>query len=59
MHGTRIVTSGTSAVRVSGRAVARIGDSTSCGAVIVTGSSSTFGCAGVARRGRYDQRNSW
>lgn len=46
-------------VTMSGRQVARIGDSTSCGAIIVTGSSSTFGGSGVARtaQGRRKQAN--
>ncbi len=51
MHGIGTVTGGTGGVTVNGRAVARIGDGTSCGAVIVTGSSSTFGGRGVARKG--------
>ncbi|REE17373.1 MULTISPECIES: PAAR domain-containing protein [unclassified Paraburkholderia] len=51
MHGFGTVISGASSVTVNGRAVARIGDQTSCGAVIVTGSASTFGGAGVARKG--------
>ena len=50
-HGMCTVTSGTSGVTVNGRQVARIGDSTSCGAIIVTGSSPTFGGSGVARKG--------
>jgi uncharacterized Zn-binding protein involved in type VI secretion len=51
MHGIGTVTSGRSSVTVNGRAVARIGNLTSCGAVIVTGSSCTFGGEGVARKG--------
>lgn len=51
MHGIGTVTSGTSSVTVNGRAVACIGDLTSCGAVIVSGSSTTFGGSSVAREG--------
>jgi uncharacterized Zn-binding protein involved in type VI secretion len=51
MHGMGAVTGGTNGVTVNGRAVARIGDPTSCGAIIVTGSSSTFGGKGVACKG--------
>jgi len=51
LHGLGTITTGTTDVTVNGRAVARIGDRTSCGAVIVTGSSSAFGGAGVARMG--------
>ncbi|MFP3555102.1 PAAR domain-containing protein [Paraburkholderia sp. SIMBA_049] len=50
IHGPGIVTTGTSGVLVGGRAVARIGDKTSCGAVIVSGSSSEFDGSGVARK---------
>ncbi|WP_245254372.1 PAAR domain-containing protein [Paraburkholderia sp. LEh10] len=51
MHGVGTVTTGISGVTVNGRAVARIGDLTSCGATIVTGSTSAFEGAGVARKG--------
>ncbi|CAG9252150.1 MULTISPECIES: PAAR domain-containing protein [Paraburkholderia] len=51
IHGPGIVTTGTSGVLVGGRAVARVGDKTSCGAVIVSGSSSVFDGSGVARMG--------
>lgn len=50
-HGLGIVTSGTSGVTVNGREVACVGDTTSCGAVIVTGSSSSFDNRAVAREG--------
>nr|WP_250472845.1 PAAR domain-containing protein [Caballeronia sp. GAFFF1] len=45
------VITGTHGVLVNGRAVVTKGDVTSCGAVIVTGSVSEFGNAGVARVG--------
>lgn len=48
VHGEGTVTTGTGGVTVNGRAAARIGDITSCGAVIETGSSSTFGGRGIA-----------
>jgi uncharacterized Zn-binding protein involved in type VI secretion len=51
IHGMGTVVSGTSGMSVSDRAVARIGDLTSCGAVIVSGSASEFCGAGVARVG--------
>ncbi|HEX7934335.1 MAG TPA: PAAR domain-containing protein [Paraburkholderia sp.] len=51
VHGMGTVINGTTGVTVNGRAVARIGDSTSCGAVIITGSTSSFGGQGVARVG--------
>ena len=43
-------------VTVSGRQVARIGDFSSSGAIIVTGSSSTFGGNGVARPARAQRK---
>ncbi|WP_199098154.1 PAAR domain-containing protein [Dyella sp. ASV21] len=48
IHGEGTVTSGSAGVMVNGRAAARIGDDTSCGATITTGSASTFGGAGIA-----------
>lgn len=48
IHGDGTVTSGTSGVVVGGRSAACIGDDTSCGAVIETGSSSTFNGRGIA-----------
>lgn len=51
IHGEGTVTSGTADAIINGRQAARIGDSTSCGATIITGSSSTFGGQGIARVG--------
>jgi uncharacterized Zn-binding protein involved in type VI secretion len=51
IHGPGVVTSGTSGVTVNGRQAACVGDLTSCGAVIVTGSSSSFASRSVAREG--------
>ncbi|HCD6632278.1 PAAR domain-containing protein [Pseudomonas aeruginosa] len=42
IHGTGTVVSGASQAQVNGRAVARIGDQISCGAVILTGSPGTI-----------------
>ncbi|MDG3714358.1 PAAR domain-containing protein [Pseudomonas aeruginosa] len=42
IHGTGTVVSGASQAKVNGRAVARIGDQISCGAVILTGSPGTI-----------------
>lgn len=52
LHGTGTVTSGADNFRVNGKPVARIGDKTSCGAVINSGSP-TFHIEGqpVARVG--------
>jgi len=41
LHGPGTVTSGASDATVNGRAIARVGDSISCGAVIETGSADT------------------
>ncbi|EHC5873780.1 hypothetical protein JR782_004630 [Salmonella enterica subsp. enterica serovar Eastbourne] len=41
IHGDGTVVSGASEVQVNGRAVARVGDRISCGAVIQTGSPGT------------------
>ncbi|MBN3836919.1 PAAR domain-containing protein [Burkholderia sp. Ac-20344] len=51
LHGPGTVISGTDSVTVGGRKVACVGDSTSCGAVIVTGAVTTFGGREVAREG--------
>lgn len=51
VHGDGTVTTGTSAVIIDDRHAACIGDSTSCGATITSGSSSTFGGQGIARKG--------
>lgn len=40
IHGPGTVTSGATSALVGGRAIARVGDSISCGAVITTGSAS-------------------
>lgn len=48
VHGDGTVTTGTSGVIVNDRAAACIGDHVSCGAVITTGSASTFGGQGIA-----------
>ncbi|WP_236186210.1 PAAR domain-containing protein [Pseudomonas protegens] len=42
IHGTGTVVSGASSAEVDGRAVARIGDRISCGAIIQTGSPGTI-----------------
>jgi len=42
LHGDNPVVTGSSIYRVESKPVARIGDSTACGAVITTGSSDTF-----------------
>lgn len=42
IHGNGTVVSGAREVHVNGRAVARIGDQISCGAVILTGSPNTI-----------------
>ncbi|MFK1566622.1 PAAR domain-containing protein [Pseudomonas aeruginosa] len=42
LHGPGTVVSGASQAQVNGRAVARIGDQISCGAVILTGSPGTI-----------------
>ena len=39
MHGKGTVTTGASGFTSNGRAVARVGDKTSCGATIISGSS--------------------
>ena len=41
IHGSGTVVSGASSAEVNGRAIARVGDRISCGAVIVTGSPGT------------------
>ncbi|MFM0052177.1 PAAR domain-containing protein [Caballeronia grimmiae] len=51
LHGMGTVVTGSTGVLVNGRAVVRRGDKTSCGAVVVTGSTSEFDGAGVARVG--------
>ncbi len=42
LHGAGTVVSGASQAQVNGRAIARIGDQISCGAVILTGSPGTI-----------------
>ncbi|TEP81957.1 hypothetical protein IPC70_08805 [Pseudomonas aeruginosa] len=42
IHGIGTVVSGASGAQVNGRAIARIGDQISCGAVILTGSPGTL-----------------
>ncbi|WP_025807402.1 PAAR domain-containing protein [Pseudomonas chlororaphis] len=42
IHGSGTVVSGAREAHVSGRAVARVGDQISCGAVILTGSPGTI-----------------
>lgn len=42
LHGDGTVTSGATDATVNGKAIARVGDSTSCGAVIRTGSADTL-----------------
>jgi uncharacterized Zn-binding protein involved in type VI secretion len=39
LHGPTTVTTGASSANVNGAAIARIGDQTSCGAIIETGAS--------------------
>lgn len=51
LHGMGTVTTGSSGVKVNGRDAARVGDLTSCGATILTGSSSMVGGRGLARVG--------
>ncbi|ULU23931.1 PAAR domain-containing protein [Dyella terrae] len=52
MHGTGTVASGDPEATSDGRAIARIGDTTSCGATITTGSTDfTLNGRGVARQG--------
>lgn len=42
IHGDVVITGGSLTVFAEGKRVARVGDSVSCGAVIVTGSPSVF-----------------
>lgn len=42
IHGSGTVVSGASEAHVDGRAIARIGDQISCGAIILTGSADTI-----------------
>lgn len=42
IHGSGAVVSGAREAQVNGRAIARIGDRISCGAVILTGSADTI-----------------
>ncbi|AZD86919.1 hypothetical protein C4K14_4097 [Pseudomonas chlororaphis subsp. aureofaciens] len=42
IHGSNTVVSGASEALVNGRAIARIGDQTSCGAIILSGSPGTI-----------------
>ena len=51
LHGPGTVISGTDGVTVGGRKTACVGDSASCGAVIVTGGVTTCGGRAVAREG--------
>ena len=52
LHGEGTVTSGAASAAIDGRAVARVGDRTSCGAVIETGSpGSAIEGQPVARQG--------
>ncbi len=52
IHGTGTVTSGDPDATSDGREIARVGDTTSCGATIATGSSDfTLDGRGVAREG--------